>query len=1040
METSIPEVDLHNEYEMLNESLGQGAYGRVFLVQSKKTKQKYAVKEHLKPFDKEDKKQDFRKEVLSYSKVTSPAILTMHAYSLTNFTGCSFPIIITEYMPNKSLGYYYKPDLDPSLRLTQKQKYIILLGTAIGMKTIHAHGIIHRDLKPDNILLDIHFYPHICDFGMSYISDLTASQIIMSTIVGSPLYQAPEILDDIPYNHKIDVYSFSLVAYQLFTDKIPFARYKNIFKLANMVIEGGRPDLSDFHNEDIKLFLETLWSRAPEKRPTFDSVVEELLDEKYQKFFGISDEEVDRYLDIFDDSMKLSSSGSKLLANFRRKAMSGDEDAMFRLAVIYDQGEYGIEVNKEKAAEYFRLACEKGHAEAMLLYGRKLRLGDGVEVDKQKASEIYKEFADEGNLKAMNNYGTMRLLGDGIEVNKEIAAHYLKMAADQHHPGAALKYANMLYAGDGIPENKDLAARYYKISADGGNESALIKYADMCITGDGIDEDKEEAAKAFEKLANRGNSEAAIRFGVMLLVGNGIKQDKRKAAKMMKLAADEGNVDAICNYGIMLYRGDGGISYKEKGAQLVQEAASKGSQKAKDFIENEIGNDKQEVTSPRSAQHTPKWLRRSIRIISPDSDMINPKVSPMRASTYDARRLTISDSDSDDNSDDIYLPTASPNLSTFSIAVKRIVNRILDDVAKSCHMKNNFIWSNPDKDKEYQEGADIIWYDGYMTIDKYKKYLPSRHVNKVPGLNGLCKNRYFFDEMNKMKTKFPLIYQEIFPPTYILPQDNEKFEANDKKNTSQAIPYIQKLGGQSKGMLLVTDPSGFNISEECSIVQQFTQPFLVDGRKFVIRAYVMITDLDPLKVFIYNECFAYFCQEPFTSPTQENLSSYVFDMKAQPAPDFEPIRPGKATLEKVAGNGKHLWKQIQRISALAVLSIYKPMLNAAVQSCEKNDAYFDGIIGIPPSHRFFHLLGIDFAINSKGKPLVIGMNDNPGMREISKFDYKAKFQLVKSQYEMVCSVIKNKNDRVENWTQILPSRNHSVKSVADVVMKSTLKK
>lgn len=76
---------------------------------------------------------------------------------------------------------------------------------------------------------------------------------------------------------------------------------------------------------------------------------------------------------------------------------------MFRLAVIYDQGEYRIEVNKEKTAEYFRLACEKGHAEAMLLYGRKLRLGDGVEIDKQKASEIYKEFADEGNLKAMNN-------------------------------------------------------------------------------------------------------------------------------------------------------------------------------------------------------------------------------------------------------------------------------------------------------------------------------------------------------------------------------------------------------------------------------------------------------------------------------------------------------------------------------------------------------------------------------------------------------------------------------------------------------------
>ena len=67
-------------------------------------------------------------------------------------------MLILDYMKNGSLKDNFANLQNLMMR---KKKYIILLGTALGMKYLHSLGIIHRDLKPDNILLDDDFYPYI---------------------------------------------------------------------------------------------------------------------------------------------------------------------------------------------------------------------------------------------------------------------------------------------------------------------------------------------------------------------------------------------------------------------------------------------------------------------------------------------------------------------------------------------------------------------------------------------------------------------------------------------------------------------------------------------------------------------------------------------------------------------------------------------------------------------------------------------------------------------------------------------------------------
>ena len=80
-----------------------------------------------------------------------------------------------------------------------------------GIEYLNKSGIFHRDLKPENILVhagrgddnDNHFILKICDFGFAKNLD---NNILTTTICGSPLYMAPEILKRKSYTNNADIW------------------------------------------------------------------------------------------------------------------------------------------------------------------------------------------------------------------------------------------------------------------------------------------------------------------------------------------------------------------------------------------------------------------------------------------------------------------------------------------------------------------------------------------------------------------------------------------------------------------------------------------------------------------------------------------------------------------------------------------------------------------------------------------------------------------------------------------------------------------
>ena len=98
----------------------------------------------------------------------------------------------------------------------------------LALKHCHDRKILHRDLKAQNVFLTKRNLVKLGDFGIARVLSTTISRA--KTVVGTPYYLSPEIVENKPYNFKSDIWSLGVLLYEICALKPPF----NATSLANL--------------------------------------------------------------------------------------------------------------------------------------------------------------------------------------------------------------------------------------------------------------------------------------------------------------------------------------------------------------------------------------------------------------------------------------------------------------------------------------------------------------------------------------------------------------------------------------------------------------------------------------------------------------------------------------------------------------------------------------------------------------------------------------------------------------------------------------
>ncbi|MBF0344157.1 MAG: protein kinase [Nitrospirae bacterium] len=106
-------------------------------------------------------------------------------------------------------------------RLPLKEKIKIIILIARALHYAHQNGIIHKDIKPANIMIIDDSQIKIMDFGIADTESKNAENS-KTYLTGTPHYMSPEQLFGQPLNRQTDIYSLSVLAYELFTGRKPF--------------------------------------------------------------------------------------------------------------------------------------------------------------------------------------------------------------------------------------------------------------------------------------------------------------------------------------------------------------------------------------------------------------------------------------------------------------------------------------------------------------------------------------------------------------------------------------------------------------------------------------------------------------------------------------------------------------------------------------------------------------------------------------------------------------------------------------------------
>jgi len=248
--------------------IGDGNFAVVRHCIHKVTGTDYALK-IIDKFKCQGKEALLAREVAILRQVCHPNIISLIEEQETN----EHLFLIMEFMKGGDLF----DAIASAIKFSEADASIMIRHLCYALAYLHSHHIVHRDVKPENLLVQMDKQRIRClklaDFGLAQI--VTEP---LYTICGTPTYVAPEILAEVGYGLKIDVWAAGIILYILLCGFPPFVSTDNEQEKLFEKILSGQYEFTSPYWDNISLSAKELISNMLQAQPELRFSAEDVLD------------------------------------------------------------------------------------------------------------------------------------------------------------------------------------------------------------------------------------------------------------------------------------------------------------------------------------------------------------------------------------------------------------------------------------------------------------------------------------------------------------------------------------------------------------------------------------------------------------------------------------------------------------------------------------------------------------------------------------------------------------------------------------------
>ncbi|PWG63082.1 amylase [Sediminicurvatus halobius] len=277
---------------------------------------------------------------------------------------------------------------------------------------------------------------------------------------------------------------------------------------------------------------------------------------------------------------------------------------------------------------------------------------------------------------------------------------------------------------------------------------------------------------------------------------------------------------------------------------------------------------------------------------------------------------------------------------------------------------------------------DACWYTGMPAPEVFEQLAPGKTVNHIPGNNALTVKSLLYRTLREARERWEGqggIAGEragrlaFFPRTFAMPGDYHALQHEAARRPDQRWILKPKNAARGRDIRVLDDVARVPTGERWMVQEYVGNPHTLEGCKYALRLYALITSVEPLRLYLYREGSAKLASEPYEPENIGNVFAHLTNPDvnarnvASPSPvRFLPLADYRARLRAEGHDDAALFERLHDLVTLTAIAAREAMR----RRCRRVRADTRGC---------YELLGLDCLIDQDLNPWLMECNLSPSL-------------------------------------------------------------